>query len=493
MTEQQQGQVPPNQARKTIKLKPLTKKVPKVMMTPEQIAQAAEASANQTAQGATVMQTNAQGSRPVTLSTPTVISPLVTQKTEGNDTIVLNPPSAPAEMPADDSTRKVGKQAAPASPLSIMPNAKQTIKLRPTPAAPSAMSEAIGAQKTAGASTIKLTPTPVSSASVPPSPENLDEEIFDDKTVAMTRPQRATAQPTTVPGSLIPTASASTINLTPEESAAPASVVTSGAPTLKLKPKLPATSSTSQTIQSPAPAASASSVAQPKSPTIKLKVNTSSITQSSPAASSVPPPPAAKDDTAPTVPTLKLKPPTPGSQTIPSSSAASVDMTKSKLQLKRTPPPPAMKEGELAPANAPTFSEQQAKEAAAASNPEPSAEAPAVAASGRNEPSMIFSIAAILTFCSIAFVVYMVSWQYYLQWIKPGSPTTISAVAAAPKANVAAPVKDAPAADKKDQPATAKPAEKPADKKAAPAADKKDQPAKPAAAPAADKKADAKK
>lgn len=528
MTEQQQGQVPPNQARRTIKLKPLTKKVPKVMMTPEQLAQAQEAeasAASQTAQKVPVMQTNIQEQKPAAVSEPTVISPLTTQKTDADagETVLLTSPSASAEMHFDDATRKVGKQAVQASPLPVMPSAKQTIKLRPTPV-PLSTPAIASAPKVPGAPTIKLTPTPAPSMSAPPVPENLEEEIFDDKTVAMSRPQR-TAVPTTMPGSLIPSASASSLNLPPTISAsaptlnlnqpsAPtptvptptvsaASVVTSGSPTLKLKPKMPTVSAP---VTPSAPTVAASSVAQPKSPTIKLKINTSSITQSSPAAPSVPPPPQAPPPSAstipeeltPTVPTLKLKPP--GSQTLPPSvtaPAAAVDMTKSKLHLKKTPPPPEMKEGELAPAHASTYSEEQAKEAAAAAGTPVPEETAAPVVSGREEPAMIFSIAAILAFCAISFMVYMVSWQYYLQWIKPGFPVTMSAVTpkAAPKASaVAAPAnadkKDAQPADKKDQPAAAKTAEKapakPAEKPAA-------KPAEKAAAPAADKKPDAKK
>lgn len=474
MTEQQQGQVPPNQARRTIKLKPLTKKVPKVMMTPEQIAQAAEASQNQPSQGATIMQTNNQEPKPVTLSTPTVISPAVTQKSEANDTIVLKPPTPPAEEPLDESTKKVGKQtASTVSPLSIMPNAKQTIKLRPTPAVASPEASAV---KAPGAPTIKLSPS-----SAPVAPEEVEEEIFDDKTVAVARPQRTNAA--TVPGSLIPAAAPESLPASEPE------VVRPSAPTLKLKPKMP---TSVQPAAAPVPVSpSAPTLAQPKSPTIKLKVNTSSITQSSPAASpsAPPPPPSSLDGTAPTVPTLKLKPPTttPSSQTIPApavqtssklvtpppppADAAPADASKSKLQLKKTPPPPTMKEGELAPANAPTYSEQQAKEAAG----ENASEVPAAglaAAVGRDEPSMIFSIAAILAFCAISFVVYMVSWQYYLQWMKPGVPSTVAVAAVAPKSSAASPK----ATDKKETPAPV-------------AADKKDT----AQPPVAAKKDDAKK
>ena len=418
--EQNQQQNLQVQARKTIKLKPLTKKVPTAMAS------------------APVSEPVPTGTSPVSMasavtpSSPTAISPMPSQSLD--DTIAMETPT-PEQL--EEATQKLNRPA-PAGG-GVLPGAKQTIKLRPTPAVlPEVKPQT--ARATGPNMTIKLKPK---KANVPVAEEVKTE---DEQTVAIAK---------------------QTIKLVSKKEDSPNIATKPSDPTLKLvaqqvKPSDPTVRvETGVPVKTADPTIKLGSPLTPASPTIRL-----SPTAAAPAAPTLEPE---------TMPVQRQD----GAEGVEEPAMTS---TKSKLTIKKPMEAPSIKEGEFAPMSP----EEAAAEAARGVQSD----------DVKAEPSIIFSIAAILAFAAMSFTVYMLSTQYYGQWIKGGGGMSLtSSVSSSAPAKAAAPAK---VDDKKAAPAKATaPAAKAEDKKVAPAKaapvkadDKK------AAAPAAkadDKKADSKK
>ena len=362
--EQNQQQNPQVQARKTIKLKPLIKKVPGVAAVPPVSASVSPSATSPVALEA------------VTPSSPTAISPMPSIHSL-DDTIAMESPT-PEQM--EEATQKLNRPTP--SSGGVLPGAKQTIKLRPTPAVlPEVKPET--ARATGPNMTIKLKPK---KANVPVAEEAKTEE---EQTVAIAK---------------------QTIKLVSKKEDSPNVATKPSDPTIKLvaqqvKPSDPTVRvETGIPVKTADPTIRLGSPLTPASPTIRL-----SPTASAPAA------PALEPETMPV-------------QKQDDGEESPMVSTKSKLTIKKPMDAPEIKEGEFAPMSP----EEAAAEAARG----------VLSDDVKNEPSIIFSIAAILAFAAMSFTVYMLSTQYYGQWIKGGGGISLtSSVSSSAPAKAAAPAK----------------------------------------------------
>ncbi len=425
-------------ARKTIKLRPIgSNKTAQAAPASPTVKLGAKTPAFTPTSGApaspTVKLTPGAPSSGMDLEAPTV-KLSVGAPLPASPTVKLSPG---APLPASP-TVKLSPGAAPAPPLSSGED-DRTQPLKRSPSAetrPGSLIPGINESFGAKSPTTPSAPTAISKA-VPPLGQEEDtvsmtrSELDEDATQTVGRPsQQSEASPMSTSSSL--PGAKQTIKLRPSTISGPSAIPATPSPgaTIKLKPAGAnqadedehTKAMAKQTIKLvPNKGQAATATAKPAAPTVRLTPGASLAPKPSDPTIKLTEPQAPQ----PSDPTVKLTPQT----QMPKPSAPTVKLTA----VSGGPPPTPAATAEGAPALKPTLSiKRQPAATDTISNIEEGQLAPDALVSGeiqaqaKDEPSIIFTLVAVITLIVLGFVMFMLAGQYSNHWM--GQNITIPGV-----------------------------------------------------------------